>query len=60
MDVLIADEAHRIRATSVSRFQKKEDRTGLPQIEEMMNAAKVGVFFIDDLQVVRPKEVGQA
>ncbi len=58
VDVLIADEAHRIRATSVSRFQKKEDRTGLPQIEEMMNAAKVGVFFIDDLQVVRPKEVG--
>ena len=58
VDVLIADESHRIRATSVSRYQKKEDRTGLPQIEEMMNAAKVGVFFIDDLQVVRPKEVG--
>ena len=58
VDVLIADESHRIRATSVNRYQKKEDRTGLPQIEEMMNAAKVGVFFIDDLQVVRPKEVG--
>ena len=58
VDVLIADESHRIRATSVSRYQRKEDRTGLPQIEEMMNAAKVGVFFIDDLQVVRPKEVG--
>ena len=58
IDVLIADESHRIRATSVSRYQRKEDRTGLPQIEEMMNAAKVGVFFIDDLQVVRPKEVG--
>jgi DUF2075 family protein len=58
VDVLIADEAHRIRETSVNRFQRKEDQTGLPQIEELMNAAKVGVFFIDDYQVVRPKEVG--
>jgi uncharacterized protein len=58
VDVLIADEAHRIRATSVNRFQRKEDRTGIPQIEELMNAAKVGVFFIDDYQVVRPREVG--
>jgi hypothetical protein len=58
VDVLIADESHRIRATSVNRFQRKEDRTGLPQIEELMNASKVGVFFIDDLQVVRPREVG--
>jgi len=30
----------------------------LPQVEELMQAAKVSVFFIDDLQVVRPGEVG--
>ncbi len=58
VDVLMADEAHRIRETSVNRFMRKEDRTGLPQVEELMNAAKVGVFFIDDYQVVRPKEIG--
>ena len=58
VDVLIADEAHRIREKSVNRFMRKEDRTGLPQVEELMNAAKVAVFFIDDYQVVRPKEIG--
>lgn len=58
VDVLIADEAHRIRETSINRFMRKEHRTGLPQVEELMNAAKVGVFFIDDYQVVRPKEIG--
>ncbi len=58
VDVLIADEAHRIRTTSNSRFTKKENRSSLSQIEEIMNASKVSVFFIDDNQVVRPNEVG--
>ncbi|MDR9391395.1 MAG: DUF2075 domain-containing protein [Trueperaceae bacterium] len=58
VDVLVSDEAHRIRATSANRFTKKEDRTGRPQVEELVHAAKVSVFFLDDLQVVRPNEVG--
>jgi hypothetical protein len=58
VDVLIADEAHRIRETSINRFTRKENRTGLPQLEELLNAGKVCAFFIDDLQVVRPKEIG--
>lgn len=57
-DALICDEAHRIRATSNNRFMKKEDRSDLPQVEELIKAAKVSVFFIDDRQVVRPGEVG--
>jgi hypothetical protein len=60
IDVLVCDEAHRLRETSNSRFTKKEDRSDLPQIEELLAAAKTAVFFIDDLQVVRPGEVGSA
>lgn len=60
IDVLIMDEAHRIREASHNRFTPKSKRTGLPQIIELMNAAKVAVFFIDDRQIVRPGEVGSS
>jgi DUF2075 family protein len=33
-------------------------RSNLEQIEELLRAAKVCVFFIDDVQVVRPNEIG--
>lgn len=58
IDVLVCDEAHRIRAKSVSRFTPKAERTGKPQVDELIEAAKVSVFFIDDYQVVRPYEQG--
>ena len=60
IDVLVMDEAHRIRAPSATRFTPKAQQSGEPQIDELMKAAKVGVFFLDDLQVVRPNEVGSA
>ncbi len=58
IDVLVADEAHRLRKTSQSRFTQKNKRLGIPQIEELIKAAKVVVFLIDDDQVVRPGEIG--
>jgi len=58
IDVLICDEAHRIRVTSNSRFTRKEQRSNLPQVEEILLAGKVCVFFIDDDQIVRPNEIG--
>lgn len=58
IDVLVCDEAHRIRAKSVSRFTPKAERTDKPQVDELIEAAKVSVFFIDDYQVVRPYEQG--
>jgi hypothetical protein len=58
VDVLICDESHRIRATSNSRFLKKELRSTKAQIRELLDAAKVAVFFIDDRQIVRPNEIG--
>lgn len=58
LDVLICDESHRIRKTSNDRFTRKEKRSSIPQIEELIKVAKVSVFFIDDMQLVRPDEVG--
>ena len=58
VDVLIADEAHRIRISSNSRFTPRDKRSNLPQVEELLRASKVTVFLIDDDQVVRPNEIG--
>jgi hypothetical protein len=58
IDVLICDEAHRIRIKSDSRFTPKAKRSDKFQIEEIIKASKVSVYFIDDDQVVRPKEIG--
>ncbi len=58
VDVLISDEAHRLRQYSHNQYTKKADRTDRPQIEELLEASIVSVFFIDDDQVVRPGELG--
>jgi DUF2075 family protein len=58
VDVLICDESHRIRETSNSRFMARARRSSKPQVREILDAAKVGVFFIDDRQIVRPNEIG--
>jgi len=58
LDVLILDEAHRIRETSVDRYTKAEFRTGRPQIDELIAAARVPVFLLDEHQVVKPGELG--
>lgn len=60
LDVLVCDEAHRIRETSNSRFTPKDKRRSRPQIHELMAAAKVAVFLVDDKQVVRPNEIGSS
>ncbi|HLQ47104.1 MAG TPA: DUF2075 domain-containing protein, partial [Planctomycetaceae bacterium] len=58
VDVLICDESHRIRETSNSRFVKTKLRSTKAQVREILDAAKVAVFFIDDRQIVRPNEIG--
>ena len=58
LDVVVLDEAHRIRSISTSRFTPAKARTGKAQIDDILDASRVSVFFIDDLQVVRPGEVG--
>lgn len=53
-DILICDEAHRIRETSSNRFRKSNS----PQIYELLRVAKLVIFFIDEYQIIRPKEIG--
>jgi hypothetical protein len=60
IDVLIADEAHRIRETSANRFTRASERTGQAQISELLDVAQVPVFLLDEHQVVRPRELGTA
>ena len=58
LDVLTLDEAHRIRETSVDRYTRAALRTGRPQIDELISAARVPVFLLDEHQIVRPGELG--
>ncbi len=60
IDLLVCDEAHRIRESSNNRFTKRDRRSDREQIEELLDVAKVSVFLIDDMQVVRPGEVGSS
>ncbi len=58
LDDLVLDEAHRIRETSVDRYTRAELRTDRPQIDELIAAARVPVFLLDEHQIVRPGEMG--
>ena len=58
VDVLLCDEAHRVRASSNHRYTPRERKSTRSQVEELVSAAKVSVFFVDDWQVVRPNEIG--
>jgi DUF2075 family protein len=57
-DILIADEAHRIRETSNNRYTRRDNKSTMPQVDELLNVARLCVFFIDEKQIVRPNEVG--
>ncbi|WP_234021750.1 DUF2075 domain-containing protein [Streptomyces sp. 351MFTsu5.1] len=57
-DVLICDEAHRIRRRSSRQGAYAGHRSGRSQVEELIDAARVPVFLIDEHQVVRPGEMG--
>lgn len=58
LDVLILDEAHRIRESSNFRYTPRNRRSTKPQVEELLDVARVPVFLLDEHQVVRPGEIG--
>ncbi|WP_031167588.1 DUF2075 domain-containing protein [Streptosporangium roseum] len=58
IDVLICDEAHRIRETSMNRYTPARLRTDRAQIDELIDVARVPVFLLDEHQAVRPGEIG--
>lgn len=61
LDVLICDEAHRIRETSVNRFTRAAARAKAKrQVQELIEVARTPVFLLDQHQVVRPGEMGTA
>ncbi|MEU9285323.1 DUF2075 domain-containing protein [Streptomyces sp. NPDC048275] len=58
-EILICDEAHRMRRSSTDRWTRPEEREeDRPQVDELLNAAKVPIFLLDDHQSIRPDEVG--
>ncbi|MGA5201760.1 DUF2075 domain-containing protein [Streptomyces variegatus] len=61
IDVLICDEAHRMRRSSTYRWMPRNLRADdRPQATELIRAAKVPIFLLDDHQSIRPDEVGTA
>lgn len=58
IDVLVCDEAHRIRVSSANRFTAAARRTSQAQVDELLCVARVPVFLLDEHQVVRPGEIG--
>lgn len=59
LDVVVCDEAHRIRETSVNRFTRADTRAKAKrQVHELIDIARTPVFLLDEHQVVRPGEMG--
>ncbi|HEY5039973.1 MAG TPA: DNA/RNA helicase domain-containing protein, partial [bacterium] len=58
LDILLVDEAHRIEKKSNFQFMRAENRTDMPQVDQLIRCAKTTVFFIDDKQNVRSREIG--
>ena len=57
VDVLIVDDAHRIRAKSVPKVIAAR-RPKISQLEELVRAARVTVLFMDTNQIIQPDESG--
>lgn len=51
-DVVIVDEAHRLKDRRAYQYR------GENQIEDIISAAKYSIFFVDDLQAIRPEDIG--
>ena len=51
-DVIIVDEAHRLKKKGAYMY------SGNSQVEDMIHASKINVFFIDDMQRIRPDDEG--
>jgi DUF2075 family protein len=51
-DAIIVDEAHRLKKQGAYQYRGKN------QVEDMIRASNLNVFFIDDSQQIRPEDVG--
>lgn len=60
IDCLIVDEAHRLRERAPAGGYGSRIYSGKPQVQEIIDACHVAVFFVDDDQQVKPDEVGSS
>lgn len=60
LDVLLVDEAHRISNNANNQYTPSNKRTNLSQIQTIVRASKISVFFIDDKQAIRSVEIGSS
>lgn len=60
LDVILVDEAHRIENFTIDRYRPERSETSMPQVDTIIRAAKVSVFFIDDRQAIRGREIGSS
>jgi len=51
-DVIIVDEAHRLKDDKAYQYK------GENQIRDVINASRLSIFFVDDLQSIRPEDIG--
>ena len=51
-DVIIVDEAHRLKDDKAYQYW------GENQIKDVMHASRLSIFFVDDLQSIRPEDIG--
>lgn len=56
LDVVVCDEAHRLRKSTTGHMGKVYSPN--PQIHDIIDSSKVSVFLLDDKQSVRANEVG--
>jgi len=57
-DIILIDEAHRISNSANNQYTPASMRTDLSQIDTIIRAGKICVFFIDDKQAIRGLEIG--
>ena len=58
LDVLICDEAHRLRERTIDRFGREEWMGKQPQVDDLLDSSRLTMFLLDESQTVRPQEVG--
>lgn len=58
LDLLVCDDAHQLRATSNTRYTPASRRSDRTQAADLLDAARVVVFLLDEDQAVRPGQVG--
>jgi DUF2075 family protein len=51
-DVIVVDEAHRLKNQTAFMYK------GNNQVEDVVKASKVNIFFIDEDQIIRPEDIG--